>query len=137
MKKAFGQFLLLICILITSGCNASNSNIGDSFIVPNFSSLEHSVAPLIDEQSIPQFLETIDFNGHKKHFAEISDIEEENEERVSSQEKLSSNAFSVLSFNIDVAEHLSNKLQKHTLSFEARCVTVFFKHYIRFQVYRI
>ncbi|MBA6314358.1 hypothetical protein [Cellulophaga baltica] len=137
MKKAFGQFLLLICILLTNGCNASNSNVGDSFIFQNFNSLEHYENYLNDDPSIPQFVEAQDFNTHKRHFAEISDVEEENEERVSSQEKFSNLAFSVHYFNHDSVEQLSYKLQKNIRSFEAKCVAVCFKLYVRFQVYRI
>jgi len=137
MKKAFGQFLLLICILITNGCNASNSNVGGSFIFQNFNSLERYGNYLNDDPSIPQFVEAQDFNAHKRHFAEISDVEEENEERVSSQEKISNLTFSDHSFDHDSVKQLSYKLLKDIRSFEAKCVAVCFKHYVRFQVYRI
>jgi GH25 family lysozyme M1 (1,4-beta-N-acetylmuramidase) len=137
MKKAIGQFLLLICILIASGCNANTSNFGASFIFQNFKSLEQFDVIFNDNQSAPQIQEAFDFNAHRNHFVEITDVEEENEERASSQEKLSSHTFFVLFFNTDVAKHLSNKLQKNILSFEANCVMVSFKHYLHFQVYRI
>ncbi|WP_165747962.1 hypothetical protein [Cellulophaga sp. Z1A5H] len=137
MKKAIGQFLLLICILIAIGCNANTSNIGDSFVFQNFKSLDLFGDHLNDEQSIHALVEALDLNSHEKHFAEITDVEEENEEKNSSQEKLSSNTFFVLFSNDDIAIHLSSKLQKNTLSFEAKRVMVSFKHYERFQVYRI
>ncbi|QWX84362.1 hypothetical protein H0I23_01545 [Cellulophaga sp. HaHaR_3_176] len=136
MKKIVGQFLFFFCILLLNGCNSSYLNIGANLSSENdksFNSISESHHYTGDNYIIDSQIDS-----NKLLFAEITDIEEENEKTsLTSREKASFSNFLTIGTSDELLEHLFFKLHKNILAFKANNFTPSLRRYLVFQNYRI